>query len=388
MIGFFVYSPTSTALSPEYCKDTMNKAEKFLTLLQDFCDMGSAMKSVITRCLVNSSQYQLLLPTKEQIRSDDPEYSNILRSAIQYNMAMNFLPSPNPPPEFSDLSILTAKLTHHTFLEELVFWMVKYEFPQKLASLLLNMLPDVEYKEAFTRTYVLHYSRLPVMLVKSIDPDPLYLRVTKVSVQLFGADLNLVQKMSDELHLLHIMVSSLKNMMSNVAKTDNKLGDPHNNQHKVVDCAEHVMEDSCSNPITSDLFNNLKYPPIADRFMQDERLLKMWFVILSMFQGMNVNVREMESHIEFESYSFYASFSHELEALACPMWALVSHLRDSDTRHLTLNVITQCLAAIKDWFKAIYFFRPDQVDAFKVSFHLPLHRYFSVFVRQVIFGSN
>ena len=96
----------------------------------------------------------------------------------------------------------------------------------------------------------------------------------------------------------------------------------------------------------------------------------------------------MESHIEFEPNTYYAAFSAELEASASPMWALVSHLKDSGTRQLTLNVIKQCLAAIKDWFDAIYFLRPDQVDALKVSFHLPLHRYFSVFVRQVILGTN
>ena len=134
----------------------------------------------------------------------------------------------------------------------------------------------------------------------------------------------------------------------------------------------------------SDLNNVLSHPPIAYRFMQDERLLNMWFDFLSMFQGMNVNVREMESHIEFEPNTYYAAFSAELRSSALPMWALVKNLKDSDTRQITLNVIKKCLSAIKDWFKAIYFLRPDQVDALKVSFHLPLHRYFSVFVRQVI----
>ena len=100
---------------------------------------------------------------------------------------------------------------------------------------------------------------------------------------------------------------------------------------------------------------------------------------------MNVNVREMEAHIEFEPNTYYAAFSAELEASASPMWALVSHLRDGGTRTHTLNVVRQCLAAIKDWFNAIYFSSPDQVDRLKVSFHLPLHRYFSVFVRQVRF---
>ena len=92
----------------------------------------------------------------------------------------------------------------------------------------------------------------------------------------------------------------------------------------------------------------------------------------------------MEAHIEFEPNTYYAAFSAELEASASPMWALVSHLRDASTRHLTLNVIKQCLAAIRDWFGAINFSRPEQVDRLKVSFHLPLHRYFSVFVRQAV----
>ena len=64
--------------------------------------------------------------------------------------------------------------------------------------------------------------------------------------------------------------------------------------------------------------------------MQDERLLKMWFDFLSMFQGMNVNIREMESHIEFEPNTYYAAFSAELEASASPMWALVHHLKVED----------------------------------------------------------
>lgn len=360
-------------------KDTIDKADKFLLLLQEFCDMGTAMRSVITRCLVNSAHYQLLT---EQILSDDSEYANFMRrSAVKYSEALNALPNPEPPAEFSQLPSLTARLSHHTFLEELVFWTVKYEFPQKLVCLLLNMLPDAQYKEAFTRAFVLHYSRMSMMLVKSTNSDSLSNRVVHVSVQLFSNE-DLALRMTDQLHLLHIMVSSLKNMMSNVL-TQNTLGDPQQNYHEVVDCAEHVMKDHCYWPLVSDLNNVLSHPPIAYRFMQDERLLNMWFDFLSMFQGMNVNVREMESHIEFEPNTYYAAFSAELEASASPMWALVSHLKDSGTRHLTLNVIRQCLAAIKDWFDAIYFLRPDQVDTLKVSFHLPLHRYFSVFVRQV-----
>lgn len=47
---------------------------------------------------------------------------------------------------FSDIAALQEVLVHRTFLEELVFWTVKFEFPQKVVCLLLNMLPDPDYK--------------------------------------------------------------------------------------------------------------------------------------------------------------------------------------------------------------------------------------------------
>lgn len=83
----------------------------------------------------------------------------------------------------SDCISLREHLEHTTFLEELMFWTVAYEFPQKLVCLLLNMLPDPDYKEALTRAFVLHYSRISMMLERSTDPDTLSNRVVHVSVQ-------------------------------------------------------------------------------------------------------------------------------------------------------------------------------------------------------------
>lgn len=46
---------------------------------------------------------------------------------------------------YADQSIMDV-LKHKSFLEELLFWTIKYEFPQKMVTFLLNMLPDQEYK--------------------------------------------------------------------------------------------------------------------------------------------------------------------------------------------------------------------------------------------------
>ena len=94
------------------------------------------------------------------------------------------------------------------------------------------------------------------------------------------------------------------------------------------------------------------------------RIIMMIVSIMIMFppSGMNVNVRELTQHVEFEPQTYYAAFSAELEASASPMWALVSHLRDSDTWHYTFSVLRECLHALSTWFNAVGFTHNDLVS--------------------------
>lgn len=54
----------------------------------------------------------------------------------------------------ADPSIIES-LKHKCFLEELLFWTIKYEFPQKMVTFLLNMLPDQDYKVCLS-CYIIH----------------------------------------------------------------------------------------------------------------------------------------------------------------------------------------------------------------------------------------
>jgi hypothetical protein len=76
---------------------------------------------------------------------------------------------------------------------------------------------------------------------------------------------------------------------------------------------------------------------------------------------MNLNVRVKGQHVDFEEKTYYASFSGELEASASPMWALVSHLKDSNTREYTVNVLKHCLTAIREWMEDVEFDSQDKV---------------------------
>ena len=79
---------------------------------------------------------------------------------------------------------------------------------------------------------------------------------------------------------------------------------------------------------------------------------------------MNLNVRVKGQHVDFEEKTYYASFSGELEASASPMWALVSHLKDSNTREYTVNVLKHCLTAIREWMEDVQFDSQDKVSGY------------------------
>lgn len=302
-------------------------------MLLDFNNMGAVMRRVMTSALTNPQQYRLLteLPEVPDSTTSEENRTYAVESRRTYEEAVRSLPNPEPPDEYKHCPSLQEHLQHKTFLEELVFWTVKFEFPQKVVCLLLNMLPDPDYKEALTRAFVLHYSRIAQMLERSADPDTLSNRVVHVSVQLFSNEA-LALRMADELQLLHVMVVSLRHMMNKILM-QNTLHDADRNFHYAVDCAQRVMKDHCYWPLVSDLNNVLSHRPIALRFMSDDALLEMWFSFLQVFQGMNVNWRELTQHVEFEPNTYYAAFSAELEASAYPMWALASHLIDTGEFH-------------------------------------------------------
>ncbi|XP_066595206.1 E3 ubiquitin-protein ligase Ubr3 [Prorops nasuta] len=365
---------------PSY-KLAIQGADEYLTMLLDLNNMGALMRHVMTSALTNPQKYRSLMDPS--VSTGQSEYDNYCQDSNRiYQNAVKSLPNPEPPDEYKECASLQEHLEHKTFLEELMFWTVAYEFPQKLVCFLLNMLPDPLYKEALTRAFVLHYSRISMMLERSTDPDTLSNRVVHVSVQLFSNEA-LAMKMVDQLKLLHVMVISLKYMMGKIL-IQNTLHDPDKNFHYVVDCGRQVMKEHCYWPLVSDLNNVLSHKPVAVRFMSDDSLLEMWFDFLSMFQGMNVNQRELNQHIEFEPNTYYAAFSAELEASAYPMWALVSHLHGPENAVLSQRVLSFCSTALQDWLDAVNYTHPNVNDSQQVSFHLPLHRYFAVFMCQAV----
>jgi len=47
---------------------------------------------------------------------------------------------------FIDIEETLQSLAHTSLLEELYFWSIKYEFPQKLVTFMLSLLPNEQFK--------------------------------------------------------------------------------------------------------------------------------------------------------------------------------------------------------------------------------------------------
>ncbi|XP_029716977.1 E3 ubiquitin-protein ligase Ubr3 [Aedes albopictus] len=363
-----VYSRTA-----KYCDD-------YCSMLMEFNNMGELMRRVMTKALIDEQTYRKLVEPPFPQNS----YGNFLEyGRRKYEEAVRLFPSPEPPDEYKHLPALGQTIVHKTLLEEFIFWTFKYEFPQNIVCFLLNMLPDQDYKEHLTRTFVMHYCRIPSVLEMSNDPDTLSNRVVHMSVQLFSNE-SLALKMVEELSLLHVMIISLKQMMSKILIA-NTLHDPSRNFHYVIDCAKRVMKDHCYWPLASDFNNVLSHESVALVFLKDDNLIDMWFQFLSMLQGMNVNIRETGSHVEFEPSSYYAAFSCELEASAYPMWSIISHLKDPSHAPLAKKIMLFCVNYLQDWLDAVNFYQHpkfNKEELYRASFHYPLHRYLAAFICQ------
>ncbi|XP_056279535.1 E3 ubiquitin-protein ligase ubr3 [Pseudoliparis swirei] len=406
----------------------LQQLEPQISFLEELTKMGGAMRTVLTKILTNQQTFKELSMGQEENVYAKKNYDKYL-SALQNSglvsveekaqgatadvtvgaeggagaMALLGTTAPGSPDESSKeedqdagqsvgqrkrvkLSSSTKdpcvidSLKHKCFLEELLFWTIKYEFPQKMVTFLLNMLPDQDYKITFTKTFVQHYAFIMKTLMKSHESDTMSNRIVHISVQLFSNE-ELARHVTEECQLLDIMVTVLLYMMESCL-IKSELQDEENSHHVVVNCSEALLKNNTYWPLVSDFINILSHQSVAKKFLEDHSLLMLWMSFVSFFQGMNLNKRELNEHVEFESQTYYAAFAAELEACAQPMWGLLTHCKVKETQEYSKTVVRYCLETLQIWFDAIGFI--DEPAPNQVTFHLPLHRYYAMFLSKAV----
>uniref|UniRef100_A0A8C6Q7G2 E3 ubiquitin-protein ligase n=1 Tax=Nothobranchius furzeri TaxID=105023 RepID=A0A8C6Q7G2_NOTFU len=398
----------------------LQQLEPQISFLEELTKMGGAMRTVLTKILTNQQTYKELSMGQEENLFSKKNYEKYL-AALKNSGLVSVEEKRHVSHRdfvYSALDVIFVVLTifhhlsqedqdggqsvgqrkrvklssstkdpfiieslkHKCFLEELLFWTIKFEFPQKMVTFLLNMLPDQDYKITFTKTFVQHYAFIMKTLMKSHESDTMSNRIVHISVQLFSNE-ELARHMTEECHLLDIMVMVLHYMMESCL-VKSELQDEENNRHVVVNCSEALLKNNTYWPLVSDFINILSHQSVAKKFLEDHSLLMLWMSFVSFFQGMNLNKRELNEHVEFESQTYYAAFAAELEACAQPMWGLLTHCKVKETQEYTKTVVRYCLEALQIWFDAIGFI--DEPAQHQVTFHLPLHRYYAMFLSRAV----
>ncbi|XP_033965531.1 E3 ubiquitin-protein ligase ubr3 isoform X2 [Pseudochaenichthys georgianus] len=421
----YIESDTSTERD---LQKVLQHLEPQISFLEELTKMGGAMRTVLTKILTNQQTFKELSMGKEENLFANKNYDKYLSALKNSGLvsveekaqganadvavgaeggagAMVLLgnAAPASPDESNKeedqdagqsvgqrkrvkLSSSTKdpciieSLKHKCFLEELLFWTIKYEFPQKMVTFLLNMLPDQDYKITFTKTFVQHYAFIMKTLMKSHESDTMSNRIVHISVQLFSNE-ELARHVTEECQLLDIMVTVLLYMMESCL-IKSELQDEENSRHVVVNCSEALLKNNTYWPLVSDFINILSHQSVAKKFLEDHSLLMLWMSFVSFFQGMNLNKRELNEHVEFESQTYYAAFAAELEACAQPMWGLLTHCKVKETQEYTKTVVRYCLETLQIWFDAIGF--NDEPAPNQVTFHLPLHRYYAMFLSKAV----
>uniref|UniRef100_A0A671YUC6 E3 ubiquitin-protein ligase n=1 Tax=Sparus aurata TaxID=8175 RepID=A0A671YUC6_SPAAU len=366
----------------------LQQLEPQISFLEELTKMGGAMRTVLTKILTNQQTFKELSMGQEENLYAKKNYDKYL-SALKNSGLVSV--EEKAQGATADVTVgaeggagalvlldpcIIETLKHKCFLEELLFWTIKYEFPQKMVTFLLNMLPDQDYKITFTKTFVQHYAFIMKTLMKSHESDTMSNRIVHISVQLFSNE-ELARHVTEECQLLDIMVTVLLYMMESCL-IKSELQDEENSRHVVVNCSEALLKNNTYWPLVSDFINILSHQSVAKKFLEDHSLLMLWMSFVSFFQGMNLNKRELNEHVEFESQTYYAAFAAELEACAQPMWGLLTHCK-----HKSHTAVFTRKYFLLDCFLSLlsYLLQPAPNQ---VTFHLPLHRYYAMFLSKAV----
>lgn len=304
-INFLFYSESNTYSSME---DFHSLAPLF-DLIDDLNNSGSSIRSIFVDCCLDSQLYQQFVK--------NPSFN--VPSNVSHDVYLEQLNAKSCL--FIPLSLRTDNLSVYfsiiratCLLDEILFWLIKYQIPERLLKFLLILLTDAKFKSACTQSFLNIYGVFVESFLERINQS----RLINISIQLFSnADLTL--QAVREYSLIERILSCLYSIFSNLL-IDCELQNPKENFHLVISSDDCFSRNAYHCPIISDFINILSYELLTRKFLIEKRLFITWIKIISWFQGMNVN------DYEIQSKCFSLSFTMETECCAMVLRAFTNHI--------------------------------------------------------------
>ncbi|CAF1378236.1 unnamed protein product, partial [Rotaria sordida] len=342
-------------------------------LFDDLSNAGSCIRLIFTDCLFNMELYE-----KFNAQSSIDDLSNI--SYDVYLQQLNEIPSLLMPISLrKDNSSVYFHIKKATcLLDEILFWLVKYQIPERLLKFLLILLTDLNFKSLCIRSFLNIYGMVIDRLIHCRNSRERMnsSQYVHISVQLFS-NIDITVQAIKDYHLIELILSSLYSIFSNI-QINCQLQKSKENYHLVI-----YEIDFSKNmhywPIISDFINILSHEYASREFLLEKRFFITWIKMISWFQGMNVNQHEIESEILLQSNTNYLfAFTMETECCAMVLWTIITHIMKPDFLDITMKAINYLFLEVKQWFSSIGFEQYKDIMKNQVTFHIPLHRYISI----------
>ncbi|CAF4813957.1 unnamed protein product, partial [Rotaria sp. Silwood1] len=373
--------------------------QKLLEILNLLSNGGSALQVYITNALTDRRLYEEFTTDSSMIRLYHYEYLTGECSTLPETFFVESLMT-----DSTSNSLIPFDTSLHTMLDEIMMWCVTANLPEDLVRFLLSLLPDFNFKLLFTETFLRFYGVIAQSLVDESlsETSDIPSRLVHISVQLFSSNI-IAEYAMEKCHLIEVILSCIWHMFvpsTDQDKQDEDVDEDENilkvhplalssesSTAMVVDVDHRLIVKNVYWPLLSDFVNILSQEKIAFTILENQKYFNLWLRFLTLFQGMNVNERILTQHVEFEPQAYMYAFTIELEINAMAMWYFVSHLKQNYPSEKLIYVIKQVIDSISDWMQSLSFDR-NRMDDWKLTFHLPLHRYLSVFAYNAIYQYN
>lgn len=107
------------------------------------------------------------------------------------------------------------QIEHTNFLEEIVFWTLKYEFSRQMTFLLFYMLPDANFKKGLIEAFCVLYSMKTHLMETTKNHETISKNLIYISNRLFGNE-DLALLVVNQQNMLSVTLSNLRNMMNKI----------------------------------------------------------------------------------------------------------------------------------------------------------------------------
>lgn len=374
--------------------------EIYLDFLIKLMKSSVILRDLMVETLISEDVYKSQIELFDTHK--DPDFVRIFREGMkklerEKKLLAPFAVPHDWPTKRYQLSAFRDDFPINCFLEELMFWNIVSEFPQKLVCFLLGFLMNENYKSILSKAYINNYPRITIMIAgsrchpRAQNPDPyeqMSRRVVQVSVQIFN-DRDLTLRLCEDYQVLRTLVYCIRIAIEGSQQSGmyGCLNIDMNNHCdnialRTVKPEERLIRNRHLASLNEDFGAILGLDREAERLIKDKDIHRTWLEMLSYFQGMDTHLRLIDEHTPYDRPGrHFSNFNVENDFCLGPLGTILSPLKHPSKLRLAQALLHGIEESLSDWLIKSRTRPGTRLNPYVMTFHIPLHRMYGATLR-------